>query len=418
MTAKYKLSQPEQVLAGLLGNALASMVMDAIEDAGGEARFVGGVVRDGLLGKSPSEPKDIDMASTLPPERAGRALEAAGLQVIPTGIEHGTVSVRRKGAGDAAIIELTTLREDIETDGRRAKVRFGSDWRKDAERRDFTINSMSLGRDGALFDPFEGVRDLMAGKVRFVGEPRLRIQEDYLRILRFFRFYARFGKGRRPDTEAMAAITELAVGLERISGERVAKEMLGILQTGKMRALWHMVHTRVDSQIAPTGFRPEWMGSLYQASGIETSPAFRLGFLVMPADVDHVIGRLRLSKREVKQVELGSLDLRQWARAEDGAAAWRRFPWRADNPMPEGTSGNDLACLYVANSIRHGREADSGVVRELLDWTPPMFPVTGEDLLKRGVPAGKKLGDELRRLQGRWVDADFKPGRGDLLNEL
>ena len=409
-----------EAAAKLIGIDPALEVVDVIERAGGEVRFVGGVVRDALLGRLPKKIKDIDMASTLPPVRATAALEAAGLHVIPTGFDHGTVTVRRRGSGPSGtIIELTTLRRDVKTDGRHAKVRFGTDWLEDAKRRDFTINSMSLSPDGGLYDPFGGARDLRAGRVRFVGDARERIQEDYLRILRFFRFYARFGKGRKPDQEAMDAITELSGGLENISGERIAKELFGILRQGKVRALWQMVHSGVDSRIFPRGSRPEFMGALFGVKGIETSPAFRLGFMItLKEDVGPVVDRLRLSKRDAGQVELGCLDLGDMGSSGHETAAWRRLPWRAGNPVPESLDGNGLACLYAANAIRYRREVEPGVISALLDWKAPVFPVSGGDLLGRGIPKGKRLGAELGKLRDSWVESDFKLDRDALLKQL
>ena len=404
----------------LLGVDPVGEVFRAISEAGGEARFVGGVVRDALLGMKPGKMKDIDMASTLLPERATAVLEAAGLHVVPTGIGHGTVTVFRKGAGKSgAVIELTTLREDVETDGRHAKVRFGTDWREDAMRRDFTINSLSLASDGALHDPFGGATDLRAGRVRFVGDARQRIREDYLRILRFFRFYARFGRGRVPDMDAMGAIKGLADGLDRVSGERIARETLGILEAGKVRVLRHMARTSVDRRIAPGGLRPELFGALLRTKEIRTSPAFRLGFLIDSMDdIDLVIERLRLSKRDARQVELGSVGISERSVAGWEAEAWRKLPWRRDNPLPKQLDGNDLACVYAANAIRQGREAAPEVVSDIRGWKAKTFPVSGGDLLGRGVPAGEHLGDLLRQLEDLWVESDFRLSHKDLVKEL
>ena len=418
MNTPSKLAPAEGVAADLLKDDLAGQVIDAIEGAGGEARFVGGVVRDGLLGRGPKKPKDIDMASTLPPDQAGGALEAAGLHVVPTGIDHGTVTVCRKGSGAAGtVIELTTLRRDIETDGRHAKVHFGTDWREDARRRDFTINTMSLTRDGTLDDPLGGIADLEAGLVRFVGEAGERIREDYLRILRFFRFYARFGKGGA-DADAIAAITELAGGLERVSGERIAKETLGIMEADSLSALEAMVDTGVDHMVAPGGFALEGVGALLRVEGLHVPPAFQLGFMLNPGDAEKVAERLRLSKRVTKQMEMGAIDIGDAGVEAYELEAWRRLPWRDDNPLPKDLDGDDLACLYAANAIRHGRGVDSKVVSDLQNWRSPEFPVTGKDLQGKGVPTGKKLGGVLRELEAVWVDSDFKLSAPELMNQL
>ncbi|MGF1627262.1 MAG: CCA tRNA nucleotidyltransferase, partial [Alphaproteobacteria bacterium] len=187
----------------------------------GSLRCVGGCVRDSLAGLPV---KDVDLATSLPPEAMVERLQGAGMAVIPTGIRHGTVTA----VVDRVPYEITTLRHDVETDGRHARVAFIDDWRADAARRDLTINAIYCDADGRLFDPFDGAADLAAGRVRFVGDPRERIEEDYLRLLRFFRFQARFGKSD-PDAAALAACRELAPGLVRLSAERVHDEIIKLL---------------------------------------------------------------------------------------------------------------------------------------------------------------------------------------------
>ena len=418
-TRPTTMAMPGKVADKLLKDGLARDAIEAIESAGGEARFVGGVVRDALLDGLPGKIKDIDMASTLPPDEASAALEAAGLHVVPTGIEHGTVTVCRRDSGPSeTVIELTTLRQDIETDGRHAKVRFGTDWLKDAERRDFTINSMSMSSDGTLHDPLGGADDLQAGRVRFVGNAHQRIREDYLRILRFFRFHARFGKGGEPDRQAMDAITELAGGLERISGERMAKEVLGIMEAGSLPALEAMVAAGVDRLVSPTGFHLKGMGDLLQLGNLEMPPAFRLGFALGGLSTNEVAGRLKLSKRDTRSMEHSSVDVGDAGLAGYESETWRKIPWRSDNPVPKEVAGDDLACIYAANAIRHNKEVDLEVVSDLRLWKPPPLPVTGDDLIERGIPAGKKLGAALGRLEDAWVESDFKLDRDALLKQL
>ena len=413
-------SRPVEAARRLLQNGLIREVIETVESAGGEIRFVGGVVRDALLGQLPGELAEIDMASTLLPERATKALEGAGLHVIPTGVDYGTVTVRRRrsdavGNHDGMLIELTTLRQDIETDGRHAKVRFGTDWHEDAKRRDFTINSMSLGRDGSLHDPFGGAADLRAGRVRFVGEAGQRIREDYLRILRFFRFYARFGKGLSPDREAMKAVAELAVGLEHISGERLAKEMLGIVRAGRVRALWYMMDAGVDCRIASGGFRRVSRRELGQLARFGTLPAFNLGFLLVTDDLDQVARHLKLSNADAEQVKLGSaiVDAGKFEAEE-----WEIFAWRQRKSLPGKPSGRDLASLYVANTVRNNETPHPAVVGKLRQWQPRACPVTGGDMLRRGYSSGKGLGIALGKLEDAWVDSGFKLGRDELLKQL
>ncbi|MFP5513038.1 MAG: CCA tRNA nucleotidyltransferase, partial [Alphaproteobacteria bacterium] len=208
-------------------------VFAALDAGGADARFVGGCVRDAWLGRPV---KDIDVATHAPPERVMELLEAAGIRVIPTGIDHGTVTALCGGKP----YEITTLRRDVETDGRHARVEFTDDWMEDAARRDLTMNALSCTPDGAMFDPFGGLADLAAGRVRFVGEARRRIEEDVLRLLRFFRFHAHYGRGD-PDAEALAACRELAPRLPTLSGERVRGELFRLLTAPCAAAVWRLM---------------------------------------------------------------------------------------------------------------------------------------------------------------------------------
>ncbi|MEM9682546.1 MAG: CCA tRNA nucleotidyltransferase, partial [Pseudomonadota bacterium] len=196
-------------------------VLDALEHAGAEARFVGGCVRDSLIGRQVG---DIDIATDAVPERVTEALQAADIRAIPTGIDHGTITAVANGVP----FEITTLRRDVETFGRHATVAYTDDWIEDAARRDFTINALSLGRDGTLFDPFGGEADLRAGRIRFVGDARARIQEDVLRLLRFFRFHAYYGRNGL-DADGLAACREFATRLSGLSAERIWTELRRLL---------------------------------------------------------------------------------------------------------------------------------------------------------------------------------------------
>ncbi len=208
-------------LTALLDRPGVRRAFAALDEPGAETRLIGGCVRDALLGIAAA---DIDLATTLLPEAVLARARAAGLKAVPTGIEHGTITLI---TGDGPI-EVTTLREDVETDGRHAVVRFGSDFAQDAERRDFTVNALSLGRDGQLHDTTGGLADLRSGRVRFIGDPATRIREDALRILRFFRFHARFGGGP-PDAAALAACVAARDSLGRLSRERIRDEFLKLL---------------------------------------------------------------------------------------------------------------------------------------------------------------------------------------------
>ena len=247
----------------------------ALCEGGGSTRFVGGCVRDTLRG---APVKDIDLATPLPPESVRERVEAAGFRAIPTGIAHGTVTVAAAGRG----FEVTTLRRDVKTDGRRAEVAFTDDWIADAARRDFTVNAMSLAPDGALYDPFGGRADLAAGSVRFVGDARRRIGEDYLRILRFFRFFAWLGR-LPPDSEALAACAALAEGVERLSGERVRAETLKLLAApDPLPALDLAAGAGVLRRVLPRP-RPDWrerLGRLTELEGDAGDPVRRLAATV------------------------------------------------------------------------------------------------------------------------------------------
>ena len=209
-------------------------VLAALGADGTELRFVGGCVRDAVAGRPV---KDVDLATPDPPERVTALLERAGIKAVPTGLEHGTVTAVSGGRP----FEVTTLRVDVETYGRRARVAYTDDWQADAARRDLTINALSCAPDGTLYDPFGGLGDLRGGRVRFIGDPRQRIREDYLRLLRFFRFHAHYGKGG-PDPEGLAAATELAAEATDLSGERVRDELLKLLAADDPLPVLELMH--------------------------------------------------------------------------------------------------------------------------------------------------------------------------------
>ncbi|MGU3547094.1 CCA tRNA nucleotidyltransferase, partial [Methylobacterium sp. A52T] len=282
-------------LAALLERPGVRRVLAALDAPGAETRLIGGCVRDALLGAPTA---DIDMATTHPPEAVMRAAQRApGLKAVPTGIEHGTITL----VTEDGPIEVTTLREDVETDGRHAVVRFGSDFLRDAERRDFTVNALSLGADGTLHDPVGGRPDLAAGRVRFIGDPATRIREDALRILRFFRFHARFGAGA-PDAAALAACVAARDSLDRLSRERVRAEFLKLLAAPGGPA---MVTTLSATGLLPriTGGVGE-LGRLERAAAAGLPPVTRLAALAVGArhDADRLRERLRLSKSEHGQL--------------------------------------------------------------------------------------------------------------------
>lgn len=367
-------------------------VMRALETAGGPgcARFVGGCVRNSLLDQPVD---DIDIATVLTPDQTMAALKAAGLKAVPTGVEHGTVT----GVSERRPYEITTLRRDVETDGRRAVVAFTQDWAEDAARRDFRLNALYADASGTVFDPTGGgLADAAAGRIVFVGEAETRIREDYLRILRFFRFYAWYGRGA-PDTRGLAACAALKVGMARLSAERVSKELLKLLAAPDPRpAVQAMNEAGVLAQVLPQ-VQPL---SLFQAlCDVTTDPVLRLSAL-LPADaaaVADVAGDLRLSNaqrdRLTAAVEDGPAVTPDMSVVQARAALYR---------LGRGAFEDRLA---RAEALQRG---DGARLRRLAaDWTPPRLPVNGRDLARLGVAPGPETGRLLKAFEQGWIAEDF-----------
>lgn len=356
---------------------LATPGLPAVLAALPAARLVGGAVRDALAGRAAA---DIDLASPLAPEAAMAALRAAGLRVVPTGLAHGTVTALSGGRH----FEVTTLRRDRETDGRHAVVEFTADWREDAARRDFTINAMSLSPDGALHDYFGGAADLAAGRVRFVGVAAERVAEDYLRILRYFRFQARYGRGA-PDAAALAAIRAGVAGLARLSPERVWSELKRILAAPASAASVRlMAELGVLAAVLPEGFDVARLAAL-EARGAPADPLLRLAAL-LAGDAERLAKRLRLSGAEREHL----LALRAGPAPAGDEAALRRL--LADVPRAVLTGRAWLA----------GAPEQVRLLLATLDV--PVFPLGGADVAALGVPAGPQTGALLRRVRQWWLD--------------
>jgi poly(A) polymerase len=384
-------------------------VLAALTAEGRPVRFVGGAVRDALVDPD-RDAADLDLATPEPPERAMALLARAGIAVTPTGLKHGTVTAR---VGRSAF-EITTLRRDVACFGRHAEVEFTRDFDEDAARRDFTINAMSCDGEGMLFDPFGGRDDLAAGRVRFVGDPRQRIAEDYLRILRFFRFQARFGRDPA-EPEALAACAELAPGIERLSSERVRQELWRILTTPRaVPALELMRATGVLLWVIPWPVRPDRLARLVEAWP-EADPLLRLAALVRdtaPArDVaQRVAERLRLSNAETRRLEeLLLLPL------VEPAAGPRALRLRIHRLGSERYA--DLVRLAVAHGAA-GRQDAEAALSLAASWRPPDFPLSGDDLIERGVPAGPGLGRLLETVRRDWEASDFALDRTRCLQRL
>ena len=378
-------------------------VLDALEAVGGAdcARFVGGCVRNSVLGL---EISDIDIATTLLPDESSRALEAAGIKAIPTGVEHGTVTA----VCNHKPFEVTTLRRDVETDGRRAVVTFTTDWMEDAQRRDFTLNSLYARRDGSIFDPTgHGVADAKAGRIVFVGEPEQRLREDHLRSLRFFRFLAWYGKGEQ-DEAALAAITALKDQVASLAAERISTELLKLLAAEDPRAAVKlMAETSVLSVILPGAPNVARFGGLVAIEAdqlFEADPVLRLA-AVLPDDqiaAGKLAERLRLSNADRDRIVAAlapTPKLKSWMSPRE----IRREVYRAGQ-----AAFRDRAKLAWAGSTGTAATMQwRGMIALAEGWTAPPFPLTGEDVLKAGVPKGPMVGEVLREVEAWWVDHDF-----------
>ncbi|MFZ3228166.1 MAG: CCA tRNA nucleotidyltransferase [Xanthobacteraceae bacterium] len=392
-----------------LRNGEVARLLAALGCDGEEARVVGGAVRNALLRLSVDE---IDVATTALPEEVVRRVEAAGWKAIPTGIDHGTVTV----IIDGKPFEVTTLRQDVETYGRKAKVMFGRDWRTDAERRDFTINALSATADGRIYDYVGGVADIAARRVRFIGEPATRVAEDYLRILRFFRFHAWYGQGH-PDAAGLHACILARAGLETLSSERVRMELLKLLLAPHA--------TPTLAVMAETGILGAVLGGVpllasfenavkaEAAMGFSADAVRRLGALAVTVkeDGERLGQRLRLSNAEAERL----VALEHW---------WRVLPAAGEQAAhallyhlgPQSFTDRVL----IAWSRSAGGAADRAW-HELANlpqrWTPPKFPLKAANFLDRGLAAGPALGAAMRAAEGAWIAADF-PAERDALDAI
>lgn len=382
-------------------------VMEALEAGGGKARFVGGSVRNALLGQSVI---DIDIATTLKPINAVAALKSAGIGVALTGVEHGTITAVANGKP----FEVTTLRRDVSTDGRRATVAFTNDWAEDAARRDFTMNAIYADRKGHLYDPTGGIADLKAGRVRFVGDADARIREDYLRILRLFRFHAWYGRGEI-DADAVVAAEKNRAGLKKLSGERTQKELLRLLEAENPLPSFQVMHTRhLSEQILPEPLRLERLASLIdivRTQGIERPPILALAALLSTKEQARAVAAdLRLSNADRERLT-GALSADAelnpgMTRPELRRALYRFGAERTLDLLLLGWAGNPK--LTGWEDLLHG-------VRE---WTHPEFPIDGRDALDAGLREGPGVGRALAAVERWWVDQDFGPGREALLAKL
>jgi poly(A) polymerase len=385
----------------------APCVLAMLDRDGEEARVVGGAVRNALLGEPCIE---IDIATTAPPDEVMRRASAAGFKAVPTGLKHGTVTV----VVDDAPFEVTTLRHDVETDGRHAKVAFGRDWVADAERRDFTINAMSATRDGTVFDYVGGLADIAGRRIRFIGEPEKRIEEDYLRILRFFRFNATYGDGE-PDANGMAACIAARAGLDRLSRERVRTEIVKLLTARRGAAV---LESMADAGLlgpllagVPNTAHLAAMVEVERAMALAPDAMRRLAALavMVTEDAERLSERLRLSNAE--QQRLRSMADVWWRRIIPAGDRLAR-PWLYRLGPDYFT---DRVLLAWA---RWGAAADDPEWRELASlpqrWQAPQFPIKAADLIARGLEKGPRLGAALEAAEAAWIAADFPLAKADI----
>jgi poly(A) polymerase len=390
--------------AWLQEGALASLLA-VFDREGEEARVVGGAVRNALLGEPIGE---IDVATTALPEEVMRRATAAGFKPVPTGIEHGTVTV----VIDSRPFEVTTLREDVETYGRHAKVRFGRDWKADAERRDFTMNALSCRADGTVYDYVGGLADLERRQVRFIGEAARRIAEDNLRILRFFRFHASYGFGL-PDADGLAACIAARARLEQLSRERVRAELLKLLLAP--HAVPALAVMSESGLLAPVlGGLPDLAGFANMAKaeaaiGVQGDPVQRLGALAVrvPEDAERLWQRLRLANAERER--LVSMGEAWWRVSPQDEPAGRALLYRLGSERFV-----DRVLIAWARAWPEGAHDSAWHALATLParWAVPVFPLKAADFIRRGVPQGPALGAALRAAEDAWIAADFPAEAG------
>lgn len=365
-------------------------VIPALEARGAIARFVGGCVRDSLLDRPVG---DIDIATDARPEANMARLEEAGIRVIPTGLAHGTVTA----VTDEGHFEVTTLRVDVETDGRHARVEFTDDWIGDARRRDLTMNALYADADGRLYDPVDGLADARAGRVRFIGDADRRLKEDYLRLHRYFRFLAWYGR-EAPDPGDLAACAANAQGTAGLSGERLRVEMLKLLAAGTPMPALGLMHE--SGVLRQTLWADPDLPRCEAVLAAGTDPVRRLGALT--GDPEATAGRMKLSRHETRricQMHLADEDLD-----------------RAESLAGIRAAAQRLGVERAADRLAFLGRAD--LAKALDGWQVPDLPVAGRDLLAEGLRPGPHIGELLRNVEAWWRAAAFEPDREACLAHL
>ncbi len=373
-------------------------------------RFVGGAVRDSIIG---IKVNDVDLATPVLPESVMELLSRAGIKVVPTGIDHGTVT---------AVIgrhnfEITTLRKDVSTDGRRATVAYTDDWKEDAARRDFTMNALYCDMQGEITDYFGGVEDAKNGYVRFIGDPNERIREDALRILRFFRFLAYYGKQEAGEA-ALAACELLAGTIDNLSGERIQQEMMKLLASPKSAPVIALMQDRnMLSHVIPKTVATAPLGklpSILDRARKPLDPVLALALLLRSAGddvtaiIDAVATRWKLSKAHFRLLS----DLcRKILFLGEGEKEWKKHIRNL---------GDNLFIKQALQLMAEGADMESGLraIKLAEEWRIPEFPVTGEDLIAHGLKPGKEMGQILKQLEQDWEEKGYALTKGELVNYI
>ena len=378
-----------------------------------DVRFVGGCVRDTVLGLPVT---DVDLGTPDLPETVMDKLTAAGLKAIPTGLAHGTITAVSEGRG----FEITSLRKDTACDGRHADVEFTTNWVEDASRRDFTFNAMSARHDGTVFDPFGGVADAREGRVRFVGDVRDRIQEDYLRILRYFRFFAHYGR-QEPDNSTLSGCHDLRTGLAKLSIERIRDELTKLLTApDPCNALAAMTGTGILKEILPEAGSSRSLSNLVDLEQNTINASFEFTWhrrfvFILPDDIQDVsalVKRLRFSKKDAKTIAY------LWDAAPDACHAFdqpqrnRFFYTYRDGPL-----GDAVLIAWARNREKSQRNWPD-LFNAAATWSPVRFPLRGTDVQSLGIEDGPRIGTLLRQAEEEWIDDGFQATADELLSQL
>jgi poly(A) polymerase len=408
------LNQQSRIEPAWLNWPQTQSLIEAFAVRGDALRFVGGAVRDALLDR---EVQDVDAATLLLPSDTMALLEKSGIRVIPTGVAHGTVTAVIGGKS----FEITTLRKDITTDGRHAEVAYTDDWKVDASRRDFTMNALYLSPSGDLFDYFGGAEDARAGRVRFIGDANKRISEDFLRALRFFRFYAHYGIGE-PDADALAACGVQASYIATLSGERVQHELSKLLQAPKSFATLQLMQQHHIYPYA-LGFSLqhcelfERLDAIVSMENLIVPTALRLAGFIVCAAINHedahtkMVTRLRLSNhvdRLIQQIVRHYPAITPTFLLADQKRLIRRiggedFMWAVMMGWANGTDSVERSHPYHA------------MLELAMQWLPPTFPMGGEDLIAQGFRQGKEMGEMLAKLEEHWEASNYSLSKDELL---